>query len=60
MSSPHPSFLSDFSAFLTAKKKCTKSTKSQVEGGRTASDTADDDMMDAEDICANSIVFLGL
>ena len=58
MSSPCPSFLSDFSTFLTAKKKCTKSTKSQVEGGCTASDTADDDMMNAEDIHANGIVFL--
>ena len=59
MSSPHPSFISDFGTFLTAKKKCTQATKSQVEGRDAASDTADDvNMMDSEDIHAEGIVFL--
>jgi hypothetical protein len=59
MSPPHPSFLSDFSTFLTAKKKCIKAMKSWVEGRHVASDTADNvNVMDAEDIHVKGIVFL--
>lgn len=59
MLSLHPSFLPDFSTFLTAKKKCTESTKSQAEGGLVTSDTADNvNITDAEDRHAKGIVFL--